>query len=375
MSISLSASTLGFRAGAFSRRTRAPAFAPQPAGDVRRLGAELIAASGEVGARAATRGEGEPDADETLRCALERVATVWTIAVGRWMAGEGEQAARETGRECLRIFQELAARRAAPVNEIVQCCLRWRDAASALAEDSAGRLELSAQALSQVRAMLQRSLEVTILRVCEAFEAERRRADEELTFQATHDALTGLANRTLIAERIARLLAGSPRGGARVALLFIDVDNFKVVNDTLGHSAGDELLRALTRRLAGVVPSSEDLGRLGGDEFLVVVDEGSWEPAERVARRVLDAFSEPFTLAGGAARLQMSASVGVALAHCESVEELLRDADVAMYRAKEEGKNRYAVLAHAPRASGARRARLDGHLDRSLLPVKGLNAL
>ncbi|MGH2863714.1 MAG: diguanylate cyclase domain-containing protein, partial [Solirubrobacteraceae bacterium] len=288
-----------------------------------------------------------------------RLVTVWTLAVGRWMAGEGEQTTREAGRECLSIFAELALRRAAPLEEMTKLCLRWRDATADVARGSAVRLRLAPEALSEALLMLQRSLDATLVRMCGAFDAERRQADEELTFMATHDALTGLPNRVLIAQCMQQMLARSSRQRASVSVLFIDLDDFKVVNDTLGHSAGDELLRAVTARLRGVVRDSDALGRLGGDEFVVLVDELSADAGhELVARRLLETFAEPFLLAGGTVRMNVTASVGVASGVYTSSEELLREADIAMYRAKRDGKNRYAVFplragAQLPRPNAA----------------------
>ena len=145
--------------------------------------------------------------------------------------------------------------------------------------------------------MLQLSLEFSLLRMCECFEAERQRTDEELTrreeelaFLATHDALTGLPNRTLILDRIEQMLARSRRSQTPVAALFIDLDNFKDINDTLGHAVGDELLRAVAARLDGVVRDADALGRLGGDEFVVISEELSLAAGpELVAERLLDA--------------------------------------------------------------------------------------
>jgi len=282
---------------------------------------------------------------ETVDRSLQRIGMVWTAALASWMAGEGEQSAREAAGECLEIFREVASAGDAPLDEMVRSCLRWRNAAADAAGQAAAELDLAGDALAQALAMLQRSVDVTIVRVCESFESARRRADRELTFLATHDVLTGLPNRTLIAQRMELLLERSRRSRTAVAMLFIDLDDFKVVNDTLGHSAGDELLRAVAARLEAVVRDNDALGRLGGDEFVVIVDElaGSEAP-ESIARRLLVAFTEPFCLAEGTAMMNVTASIGVASGAYASAEELLREADIAMYRAKWDGKNRYVVF-------------------------------
>ncbi len=127
-----------------------------------------------------------------------------------------------------------------------------------------------------------------------------------------------------------------------VAALFIDLDNFKSINDTLGHKAGDELLQAVTARLEGVLREADALGRIGGDEFVIVAEEISLAAGpELIAERLLEALREPFELASAAAtRLTVTASIGIAMGDSGSPEEFLRDADIAMYRAKWDGKNR-----------------------------------
>jgi PleD family two-component response regulator len=126
--------------------------------------------------------------------------------------------------------------------------------------ESGAQLHISSETLSQALGMLQLSLEFSLVRMCECFETERRRTDEqlarreeELSFLATHDPLTGLPNRTLILDRVEQMLARSARSKTPVAALFIDLDNFKSINDTLGHGVGDELLQAVATRLDGVV--------------------------------------------------------------------------------------------------------------------------
>jgi diguanylate cyclase (GGDEF)-like protein len=172
-------------------------------------------------------------------------------------------------------------------------------------------------------------------------------APDELAFMATHDALTGLPNRTLILDRTEQMLVRSRRSQAPVAALFIDLDNFKSINDTLGHDAGDELLRAVAARLDGVVRATDALGRLGGDEFVVIAEDLSLAAGpELVAERLLEALKQPFTLGEGdeATTVTVTASVGIAAGDRLSAGDLLRDADIAMYRAKWDGKNRYVVF-------------------------------
>jgi diguanylate cyclase (GGDEF)-like protein len=140
------------------------------------------------------------------------------------------------------------------------------------------------------------------------------------------------------------MLARSQRTHAPVAALFIDLDNFKGINDTLGHGAGDELLRAVAERLEGVVRGADTLGRLGGDEFVVISDQVSLHAGpELIAERLVEALKRPFKLAANKeTTFTVNASIGIAMGGVSSAEELLRNADIAMYRAKWDGKNRYA---------------------------------
>ena len=300
--------------------------------------------------------------DDAVEASFARVGVVSTVAVARWMAGEGVDVAREVGQESWSIFGQLAAQRRAPLNEVTKRCLRWLEAASDVAREAALELALPPAVLEQATAMLQRSLNVTLVRMCESFETERRRSDDELTFLATHDALTGLPNRKLILDRTEQLLARSRRHGTLPAAVFVDLDNFKLINDTLGHGAGDELLCAVAARLQGAVREPDTLGRLGGDEFVVIAEDITLQAGpELIAERLLAALAEPFTLTAGGARLKVTASLGVAAGTCSSAEELLRDADIAMYRAKCNGKDRY--VAFESEMQGAIQSRLELEMD------------
>jgi diguanylate cyclase (GGDEF)-like protein len=351
-----------------AREAQPSATATEPCEDLRRLGEELNARSEDVvrGMLLRTEGSGQVlDADVEDRFA--RVGAVSTIAVARWMAGEGPDVARELGLESWGIFGALAAQRAAPLNEVTKRCLRWWNAAEDVVEEIVIALEIPGDARSQALGMLQRSLSVTLVRMCESFETERQRADEELerrqeelAFMATHDALTGLPNRTLILDRLEQMLVRSRHSQTPVAALFIDLDNFKAVNDTLGHGAGDQLLQAVAARLDGVVRDVDGLGRLGGDEFVVVAAEMSLVAGpELVAERLLDALREPFHLEGQETPLSVTASVGIAAGERRTAGELLRDADIAMYRAKWDGKSRYVVFESAMQDSVQSRMELE----------------
>ena len=159
--------------------------------------------------------------------------------------------------------------------------------------------------------------------------------------QALHDPLTQLPNRLLLMDRARQALTRLHRSGGVVALLFIDLDRFKAVNDNLGHDVGDRLLIAVAERLAEMMRDSDTVARLGGDEFVILAEEiDSDGEALALAERVLDALEEPFQL--GSAEVSMLASVGVSVSHDPEAdpESMLREADVAMYRAKGAGGQR-----------------------------------
>jgi len=322
--------------------------------ELSRLGQELSARTEDVVARMMRRSaESSQTLAKVVEDSFEDVGTVSTVAVARWMAGEGEDVARQVGQESWRIFAQLASQREAPLNEVTKRCLRWRDATLEVLDESAADLGLPTETLARARRMVLRSLDVTLVRMCQSFEDERRQAHEELTnrekelvFLATHDALTGLPNRTLILDRIEQTLTRARHNQEPVAALFVDLDNFKAINDSLGHTTGDELLCAVARRLHGVIRETDALGRLGGDEFVVVADGLSLAAGpELIAERLLEAFNEPFCLGEDReTRVRAKASIGIATGVRASAEELLRDADIAMYRAKWGGKSRYLVF-------------------------------
>ncbi len=326
----------------------------EPSEDLCRLGETLKARAEDVLHLTVARTAGSGEAiDAVVQGSFERISRSSTMAVARWIAGEGIEVAVEAGRETWEIFGELAAHRAASLNEVTSRCFSWRNVMAEVLHENGAQLDVSPETLSQALSILQLSLEFSLVRMCECFEIERRRTDEELerreeelSFLATHDALTGLPNRTLILDRVEQMLARSRRSQTPVAALFVDLDNFKSINDTLGHGVGDELLRAVAARLNGVIRDADALGRLGGDEFVVISEELSLAAGpELVAERLLDALKQPFKLgADKETQLTVTASIGIAVGEHTSAEELLRNADIAMYRAKWDGKNRYIVF-------------------------------
>ncbi|MFC2050578.1 PAS domain S-box protein, partial [Chloroflexota bacterium] len=171
---------------------------------------------------------------------------------------------------------------------------------------------------------------------------ERAQYEQKLTEMATHDALTGLPNRTLLSDRFTIALALSRRTRTRLAVLMLDLDRFKAVNDSMGHSVGDKLLKAVGKRLKVTMRKSDTVARIGGDEFVLVLPQVPHaEEAARFAQRVLDVFREPFVLDGQ--RLHITTSIGIAIypEGGKDIESLLKNADTAMYWAKEQGRDIY----------------------------------
>ena len=175
---------------------------------------------------------------------------------------------------------------------------------------------------------------------------KRREAEEQLGRLAHYDSLTGLPNRVLFSDRLSQAMIESDRHGRLVGVAFLDLDRFKNVNDTLGHDAGDQLLKAVAERLTGAARKGDTVARLSGDELtLILSDMGHVDDAARVAQKILEAFTLPFHVAGR--ELHMTASLGITLYpfDVQDVSGLLRNADIAMYRAKEHGRNTYQFYA------------------------------
>jgi diguanylate cyclase (GGDEF)-like protein/PAS domain S-box-containing protein len=169
---------------------------------------------------------------------------------------------------------------------------------------------------------------------------ERKRAEERLAYMARYDQLTGLGNRVLFQDQLEGALARGVRTGSPVALMFLDLDRFKAVNDTLGHEAGDSLLRSVAECLRGCVRETDTVARMGGDEFSVILENLSrGQDAALVAQKILDALSKPFDLEGQ--EVFVISSIGIAVSPPSGSNVLVGDADAAMYRAKQLGRNNY----------------------------------
>jgi diguanylate cyclase (GGDEF)-like protein len=190
----------------------------------------------------------------------------------------------------------------------------------------------------------------------------------QLSFLAMHDGLTELPNRALVIDRAEQTLARARRQHTPIATLFIDIDGFKQINDTFGHAAGDQFLQIIAARLSSVVRDSDTVGRLGGDEFVVLLEgEPLSAGPEMVAERLLEVLRQPFELEGSMGRPHAcSASIGIAVGQRDSADELLRDADLALYQAKQAGKNRYVLFEDSMQIASADRITLESDLGDAL---------
>ena len=196
---------------------------------------------------------------------------------------------------------------------------------------------------------------------------ERRASEDEMLYQALHDPLTGLPNRTLLVDRLSHSLGRAARSKQVIAVLFLDLDGFKFVNDSLGHTAGDLLLRDLASRLAGALQQGDTVARFGGDEFVMVCEgAGNAAMAVKIAERVSQTLARPILLGG--VEHSVSASIGIALAEGpgRAAEDLIREADAAMYRAKERGRGRVEFYDEVMRAHATARLGLDVELRRAI---------
>ncbi len=196
---------------------------------------------------------------------------------------------------------------------------------------------------------------------------ERKRAEETIKQMAYYDSLTGLPNRLLFQDRLRQALGRARRDGAQVALLFLDLDRFKVINDTLGHHIGDLLLQAVALRLGGCIRNGDTVARMGGDEFTVVLPNiASERDAAEVAQRILDVIAPPFALAKH--ELFVTTSIGISLypPDGEDMDVLLQHADTAMYRAKERARNTFQFYAPAMNAAALRKLELEQHMRHGL---------
>ncbi len=197
--------------------------------------------------------------------------------------------------------------------------------------------------------------------------SDRKRAEETISYQAYHDLLTGLPNRTRFNDHLNLALPQAKRNACMLAVMFLDLDRFKVVNDTLGHPVGDQLLRLVSQRLQECLRAGDTLARIGGDEFLVLLPQiRERAGAERVARKIMEGLRRPFSVDGY--ELFVGASIGISIFpdDTDSPDALIRNADVAMYHVKDKGKGSYRFYAQRMDYGLSRHLSLEGELRRAV---------
>ncbi|MCW2992429.1 MAG: bifunctional diguanylate cyclase/phosphodiesterase [Solirubrobacterales bacterium] len=299
------------------------------------LGWALHARGDDVAAEVLRRLGGTPTLE--VMASIANADRLATQVVGRWLAtGEGA-----TGDEHAQLSGPGALVGAITLDELVKAYLAWREVTIQVLEEEGARLGSDEALLAEGRVMVARSSDVSLVRMARQFEAERGRLAAELAseraklaHQAMHDPLTGLPNRVLLYDRITQALSATGRYGGITAVLFVDLDGFKEVNDGCGHETGDRILVEVSDRLRSVVRPSDTVARLGGDEFVVLCERlDAHDEASAVADRVLDAVRFPFV--AGDRTMALSASIGIAFpADGEQPDALVGRADAAMYVAK-----------------------------------------
>lgn len=177
----------------------------------------------------------------------------------------------------------------------------------------------------------------------------RKAAEEQMRFLAQHDALTGLSNRSLLRDRLVRAIPHAHRNGRKLAVIFLDLNDFKIINDTLGHEAGDHTLKAVAQRLIGCVRAEDTVARLGGDEFILLLEElGSAADAVPVVDKIVEAIGQPIGFDGRELRVSTSVGISIYPDHGTEPDELVRHADAAMYQAKADGSSAYRYFSGLP---------------------------
>ncbi|HTL84790.1 MAG TPA: GGDEF domain-containing protein [Acidimicrobiia bacterium] len=233
--------------------------------------------------------------------------------------------------------------------ELNKLYLYWRDVMIAVLTEEAHALALDADLILEATAIVRAGSDGSIIRMAKQFDAERRRLQRDLAVEqsrlehhAFHDALTGLPNRRLFFDRLSHALDLSHRHSSGIGLLFIDVDQFKAINDRLGHDCGDRVLIAVAERLVETARDTDTVARLGGDEFVVLYEQLHDPSREGIAlaERIAEAFAE--TITAGDHELHASASIGIAVTIAGGdADTLIRQADDAMYIAKRRGRGGY----------------------------------
>jgi len=299
-----------------------------------------------------------------IRDAVAESARLATVLVGRWVAtgDAGPDEERRIGdrraQKAMLVESDLAT--------AVRGYLTWRDLCGAALTEDAGRFGVGATTLNAARTFVQLSCDGGVIRTVRAFDeswqllqGRLRAQQQDLSHQVLHDDLTGLPNRMLLADRLRRAASRGDRHGTGSMLLYLDLDNFKAINDRFGHPAGDALLVEVAARLLDLVRGTDTVARLGGDEFIVLAEdlEDPEEAARSLARRIHQVMCAP--IAAGERELHTSVSIGITSVPVGTEpDECIARADAAMYRAKRDGPSQYAVYDAAIGAEHRRETRL-----------------
>ncbi|MHB1712610.1 MAG: diguanylate cyclase domain-containing protein [Acidimicrobiales bacterium] len=296
-----------------------------------------------------TPGPNRLSGSEELRPGIIRFATTATDAVAHYLITSeptSDEKMQALSRSCRTPFDDRLS-----LADLTKLYLYWRDATVSAVKDAAEQLGSPSAVVEHAIDAVREGVDGSMVGMTRQFdlaygELRAQLVDEQvrLGFLALHDPLTGLPNRALFFEQLTRALDDSNRQSSQVVVLYLDVDNFKLVNDMAGHSAGDQLLIAIATRLSQVVRPSDTAARLGGDEFVILCEglRGGEDGATSLARRIGNALSTPLVVDGRT--LTPSASIGVAVASPGDDPELvLSHADEAMYSAKQRGRARYEI--------------------------------
>ena len=196
---------------------------------------------------------------------------------------------------------------------------------------------------------------------------ERKRIEQQINYMATHDALTGLPNRLMFSQLLNQAIRSAQRHKRQLAVFFIDLDRFKTINDSLGHEAGDRLLKEIARRFKRTLRVDDVVGRLGGDEFIILAEEvDKLSQIEIIAHKILSSAIKPMSLQGEECRV--TASIGISIYPGDGTDEktLIKNAEIAMYFAKEEGKNNYQFYSKDIQSQSNKRLSMEKNLRRAL---------
>src|SRR5664280_285718 len=337
---------------------------PEPAvsGERVALGRALLVRAEEVGRLIDER------FSEDLHGHAFVAARLGTYLIGRWLATD--QAASDEDESVLAQQGELVLTEEAILASVAKAYFAWRDITQMVIEDEGRRLGVSEELVTMATTVVRLSCDGSLVRVVRQFDDARRslqrRLDEEqatLAHRALHDHLTGLANRTLLIDRLSQTASTMGRRQTSAMLLYLDLDNFKAINDRFGHAAGDSLLIEVAARLQSLVRTGDTVARLGGDEFVVLAQDldGTESAAQSLAERIHLAMRAPVPL--GERQLYTSVSIGIAPVTPDIDPEIcMAQADTAMYQAKRGGPARFEYFNSVIGEDNQRRSQLASEL-------------